>query len=493
MNGSRDGQRTGTAGAYDDRRRCAACTTPLAADNTARLCGRCIREHRDQIPTPPVHASDEFWNTEDLRKAFESQHIGRVCRAYRNHPQHLQLFGKALNQEVLGRWLGLTQAQVSKLENGKPEQNLETLRAYAKILHIPQRVLWFDLPGQTRIAARDDFAGIEATSPILLPTTSPPLHRPKTPDSISSFWSTAADEDPTLRVRRLVDARTHFERMYRNSGGMVVGTRIELFLARRALPITASLDGRDEFERRSKRAIGGLIALAGICAYDSEDWSSAGSHFRQAVTIAEMTGDHGFHAYVMALMVNQALALEDYKAAEALASVGLRSSAKVSAAPLTVDLQMMRAKALAAMGDRSAAMSVIHKLEAEIGRLPTSNGIAEASYAQAGHLQALLAEALTSLGDLDAAQRFAEQSLLSDAHAKGKVNRLASMATLVIAKGEMERASRLTCEMVDNAQGMESRRLASRFAKLRTALANRPTAASREAVDRIDTAITLMP
>jgi hypothetical protein len=262
--------------------------------------------------------------------------------------------------------------------------------------------------------------------------------------------------------------------------------------------MTASFDKIDENERSSKRAIGGLVALAGVCAYDSEDWVSANSHFRQAVTIAEMTGDHGFHAYTMALMVNQALALEDYQTAENLANLGLRSAARVSAASLTIDLQMMRAKALAAMGDGTAAKSVIHKLETEIGRLPTEgesngNGIAEASYAQAGHLQALLAEALTSLGDLEAAQRFAEQSLLSDAHIKGKVNRLASMATLEIARGEIERASSLACEMVENAQGMESRRLGSRFAKIRESLASSPTAVSREAIDRIGIAITLMP
>jgi hypothetical protein len=56
MNGSRGGQRPNSNGFDDRRRRCAACSTVLAADN-----------------------------------------------------------GKALNQELLGRWLGLTQAQVSKL------------------------------------------------------------------------------------------------------------------------------------------------------------------------------------------------------------------------------------------------------------------------------------------------------------------------------------------------------------------------------------------
>lgn len=131
------------------KRCCPSCGTVLAADNTARLCGKCHREQRDQMDVPPVLES-EFFDTDKFRAAFNSQHIGKVVKAYRNHPRHLQMFGKALNQETIGRWLGLTQTQVSRVENGKPEQNLQTLRSYAETLHLPQRMLWFDLSEQSR-------------------------------------------------------------------------------------------------------------------------------------------------------------------------------------------------------------------------------------------------------------------------------------------------------------------------------------------------------
>jgi hypothetical protein len=205
-----------------------------------------------------------------------------------------------------------------------------------------------------------------------------------------------------------------------------------------------------------------------------------------------MFSDYSFHAYVLALMVNQALALEDYQTAEHLAGTALRSSAKVLATPLTIDLQVMRAKALASMGDASAALTMVRNLETSMSKLPAGNEIAEASYAQEGHLQAQLAEALASLGDLSAARHYGEQSLRSHGHARGKVNRLASMVALEVAGGELERASMLACEMVDNAQGMESRRLASRFVKLRPSLASKSTTVSRDAIDRIDRTITLM-
>jgi transcriptional regulator with XRE-family HTH domain len=62
------------------------------------------------------------------------------------------MYGKALNQELLGRWLGLNQGQVSRLEKApKADLTIETLQNYALILHLPQHLLWFDLPGQSRL------------------------------------------------------------------------------------------------------------------------------------------------------------------------------------------------------------------------------------------------------------------------------------------------------------------------------------------------------
>lgn len=467
-------------------RRCQGCGAALAADNTARLCGRCHREQRDQLRTPPAHLRDEFFDTDEFRAAFASHHMGKVFKAYRNHPRHLQLFGKGLNQELLGRWLGLTQAQVSKLENGPPEENLKTLRNYAKILHLPQSMLWFDFPGQTRLASVQhlslpDLHAISSRNS----QASPALKL-----AIDSAGTPTDDDDPGALVSRLAEARAHFEQMYRNAGGAVTKARLDPYLSQQMLPVFAGATGDDGVTAR--RAIGGLIAFAGVCAYDSEDWVAANSNFAQALKIAAASNDHDFYAYVLALMVNQALALEDYKTAESLTSAALQSSVRLAPAPLTVDLQVMRAKALASMGEASAAMAIIQKLETAVDKLPVDSEMVEASYVQGGHLHAGLAEALMNLGDLVAAQRFGEQSLNSEGHARGKVNRLASLATIEVARGEIERASLLACEMVDNARGMESRRLARRFAKLRESLAEASTDVSLDAIDRIDRAITLI-
>jgi len=66
-------------------RRCQGCGAGLATDNTARLCGRCHREQRDQLRTPLAHLRNEFFEAPEFRAAFVSQDIGKVFKAYRNH------------------------------------------------------------------------------------------------------------------------------------------------------------------------------------------------------------------------------------------------------------------------------------------------------------------------------------------------------------------------------------------------------------------------
>jgi transcriptional regulator with XRE-family HTH domain len=99
-------------------------------------------------------APASFWLTPQLRDAFAAQHIGRVARAYRQHPYHDAVYGAAgISQTLLGQWLSLTQAQVSRIENGAPLKNIDTLTHWARVLRIPPDLLWFDLPGHRRVTA----------------------------------------------------------------------------------------------------------------------------------------------------------------------------------------------------------------------------------------------------------------------------------------------------------------------------------------------------
>ncbi len=122
------------------------CGTRLAKDNTGRQCARCQRDSREKFITPP-EVSAQFWETEQFREAFAAQHIGRVFRAYRTHPDHYAVYGReGISQALLGQWLGLRQAQVSRIETGRPIRDLDTLVYWAGVIKVPPRLLWFRLP-----------------------------------------------------------------------------------------------------------------------------------------------------------------------------------------------------------------------------------------------------------------------------------------------------------------------------------------------------------
>ena len=122
------------------------CGQRLARDRAGALCNSCERQAATDRSGPPLLPAGS-WDTPAFRDAFAAQHMGHVARAYRRHPRHAARYGRdGISQERLGGWLGLTQAQVSRIENGPPIRNLDTLTYWARTLHIPAHLLWFKLP-----------------------------------------------------------------------------------------------------------------------------------------------------------------------------------------------------------------------------------------------------------------------------------------------------------------------------------------------------------
>jgi tetratricopeptide (TPR) repeat protein len=123
----------------------------LARDNPSSRCGACQAKARDLVvQSPEVPA--EFWATDRMRDALATWHMGRVVAAYRNHPFH----GRPLPQETVAGWVGITQAQLSRIESGPPIKDLERLIEWARVLHVPPTLLWFKLPEQRLAQAPEE-------------------------------------------------------------------------------------------------------------------------------------------------------------------------------------------------------------------------------------------------------------------------------------------------------------------------------------------------
>jgi transcriptional regulator with XRE-family HTH domain len=121
---------------------CRRCGARLAHDNLEGRCAPCRTADRGRVAQAP-EVPHEFWHDEALQEALTARHMGRVIRAYRHH--HTQ--GRhPLAQETVAGWAGLSQAQLSRIENGPSVVHLDRLLQWARVLGIPGEHLWFKLP-----------------------------------------------------------------------------------------------------------------------------------------------------------------------------------------------------------------------------------------------------------------------------------------------------------------------------------------------------------
>lgn len=285
-------------------------------------------------------------------------------------------------------------------------------------------------------------------------------------------------------------ARTCYEAMYRQVGGVATWPRVVSFLDGYAAPLLRGSYG-DQTGRSLFRATGGLVAVAGICAYDSDAHGLAQRYFHQALRLAKASGDRRFGGYVIALLVNQCLFLRSYRQATAFAEAGLRAAGPHMSPALRTDLYVMQAKAFAAMNAVPEAHRCIALAEQAAGQIRRHEEPPETGYMQPGLVEAQLAEALTTLGDLTPAREYAAESVRNEAHARGRVHRMATLSTVDLNRREVEQAAVSAMTMVDLAAGMESHRLRDRFERLRARLASTGNSAAVEAAARIDEVLSI--
>jgi transcriptional regulator with XRE-family HTH domain len=122
-------------------RRCSRCRKSLAADNSSDHCAACrpAAVMRLQGPGPTTVA---FWRHRDIRAAAVERHMGKILAAYRRHPDH----GVPISQETIGHWASMSQAQISRYETGGSDKQLDRLQFWARLLGIPEDLLWFSMP-----------------------------------------------------------------------------------------------------------------------------------------------------------------------------------------------------------------------------------------------------------------------------------------------------------------------------------------------------------
>ncbi|MFD9908308.1 transcriptional regulator [Streptomyces sp. NPDC059063] len=289
-------------------------------------------------------------------------------------------------------------------------------------------------------------------------------------------------------IEMLRAARTHYEQMYRKTGGIATRSRIVGFLNAEAAPLLRG-GYTDATGRQLHRATGGLVAIAGICAYDSDAHGLAQRYFHQALRLAKASGDRGLGGYVIALLVNQSLFMREYRQAVAFAEAALRAAGRDLTPALASDLYAMQAKAYAHLGDGGSALSCIRRAEVAAERIRRGREPDETGYVQPGLVNVQVAEALLSLGDLTGAHEHAAAAVDTPAHDRGRVHRLAMLSQIELRQGNTDEAVATAVEMAEQARGMESQRLRDRLRAVREHLVRSDCAGTAEAAELIDGAL----
>jgi transcriptional regulator with XRE-family HTH domain len=111
---------------------------------------------------PPI-LSPGFWDHQPLKQALADRHMGKIIAAYRRHPDH----GSVVRQADVARWAGISQVRISRLENGPPIRQMDSLTYWAKLLGVPHHLLWFQMPGSTHSTSMSPHAA--ANSPTVGP------------------------------------------------------------------------------------------------------------------------------------------------------------------------------------------------------------------------------------------------------------------------------------------------------------------------------------
>jgi tetratricopeptide (TPR) repeat protein len=272
-------------------------------------------------------------------------------------------------------------------------------------------------------------------------------------------------------VLLIQQTRARYEQMYRRVGGVPVRPRVIEFLDSKVAPLL-----RDSYDdvmgRRLMRAAGGLVAIAGICLYDTDRQAAAQMYFFDALRLAKASGDRGFGGYIVALLANQSMCLERYQQVIQYAETALRGARGCLSPALASDLRTLQAKVYARMGARAQCYDLMRQAERMAERIQLSEEPPETGYVQPGLTEVQHAEALRQLGDLAPAQLYAEQALsTADAcHLRSQVHRFATLAMVLAARGDIDAAAAAADQMLDRAQGMESRRVRDRVMSVSTAI-----------------------
>jgi len=381
--------------------RCHRCGTRLARDNPDGYCAPCRTATRDRFAAP-LDVPVDFWHDRAIQNALRNRHMGQVIRAYRCHPLHGR---QPLPQGLVATWLGVTQGQLSRIENGPPTVYLDRLIQWARLLRVPPGYLWFKLPeeDQTTLqsSARVDLVSRTAADDLDASLWWVPggtveivghftrrdltLDRREATRTLAGVvfgnglleplerWLAANVESPThgrpggigyQEVEQIENAAKLFRRWDDQFGG---GLRRKAVIGQLNEVADILRDSHPpEIRRRLFGAMAQLAETAAVMSWDSGQQALAQRYYVLALRAAKSAEDPAFAACVLAGMARQLLYLDRFGDALELVRLAQDQADGHATPSLRAMLYTREAWAFAKLGRLSAFLRATAKAEAAL-------------------------------------------------------------------------------------------------------------------------------
>jgi hypothetical protein len=412
-----------------------SCGTRLASDNRTSRCGACRRKDRDRFLRPPA-VPGTFWDHAEMQAALASRHFGRILRAYRAHPFH---GSRPLAQGVVAHWLRLTQSQLSRIENGRPVQDLDRLIHWACLLDIPEHLLWFRLPDRDRAVTS------EGARPV--PPRLPAAHLPRLPRHLVPV--VRLDDLAALRSLRAAD---------RQVGGGYLYATVASYLRHRIAPRLFGGSWETD-EHRIFIAAAGLTEMAGWMAHDAGRDALAEQHFHRALDMARIGRDHQLGAHVLSSLSHLAHHHRQPRKAIEYARDGHAQLAAGKPHPgVEARLLAMQARGHAALRNQDRCTEQLHQAERVLARTLTDEPSPWVSSFDQASLATEAARCFQQLGQFTAARSQAGQvvELRPRDRARSRAFAQLMLISILIAEGTPDEACGVAYEVLDATRALGS-------------------------------------
>lgn len=415
-------------------RACTGCATALARDQTGRLCSPCERAGR------PRDSKTKVWVNDSVREALLSRHFGRVMAAYRH------VHDPVMTQTMMGDLLGLTQAQVSRIENAaEAPAHLVKLQRWSATLGVPAELLWFapansldDGPvawnAMVPVESQHDGDSVERRKFLRVGATAIGA-------TLLAGSTTPARKrvDPGCLADSVRDMTRHFRGLDNRFGGGHSKSVATAYLTTIVEPHLRAARGSAADRKRLFTAAAELQHLVGWMSFDTGQPRDGHRHLRLALKLCQEAGDDALAAEMLAGMSHQATFHGSPSSAVDLALAAGHSAKRAGSMALRAEAAVMEAHALSLSKDRSGALTALGDAERAFNASDLATSPDWLGYFDHAYLAAKFGHTFKELGMPVEAEQFARRSLdMTDGYDRGRLFNTALLASALADQGRIE-------------------------------------------------------